>query len=232
MGGEGSGHHGHSGRPGKVGGSYPKDYEWTLTIKGGPGSGFHGHAGRPGLVGGSGSGSISGGKLGTATEEKVRRGLEVVLTHGNITGQEISISLDIDGTEVARSGGERIVTGFTPSPIVIHNHPKNMSFSPEDMAEMFKHQDIQHQFLITPDRTVYRLSRTDRTPINEWPGRVEREYLTIDDRPEYNIRRFEQTYIEEIGRPTGLDPVIFEKHHRIMAEVARNMGLDYRRYNE
>jgi hypothetical protein len=210
-------------------------YYWTLKLKkkgydpGQPRVPAGDPRGGQWTAGGAGRG-ISGGKLPSQTEQRILASLESALEHGRSTGNEVAVNLDIDGNEIGREPGERARATLNPSPIVVHNHPENMTFALEDIAGMFRWQSIQHNFLITPDGTIYRLSRTDRTPINEWPGRVEKEYYVIDDKPEYRINDFQKRYEAEVGHPVSLNDVIFEKYHREVVEIARIMGLDYERY--
>jgi hypothetical protein len=201
------------------------DYEWKLNVKYSPD--------QPRVS----AGDPRGGQwtaigAGNIVPDKA---LKEALDYGNKTGREISISLDESGQEVARDTGGKYdaesmahQVSLTPAHTMIHNHPKNVPPSLDDMALMFRHQGIQDLYTVTPDGTVYRISRTERTPKNEWPGRVEKEYYKVDDSVQ-GMREFMREREAQLGRRLTLDEAFAERHNLVMEKLAAVMGLDYHR---
>ena len=211
---------------------YHDEKRKEVDKKGGPGSGHWGHAGRPGMVGGSQSGGLYL-SLGKHARRNARLGIMDCQNHGLSTGNERVICLDNAGSKFGSIDGTND-TCFIPNDILdrtevmIHNHPSSSSFSPEDIAIFMTEPTMKHSMVIGHDGTLYRLSKTDKTPAmpENWAEGFPPIKKLYEAAVQKNFYEYQSRVLE--GKIAG--GVMWKQHtHEVSIEVSKALNLDYRR---
>lgn len=227
--GKGRGYHKpHRGRPGKRGGSLPREI-------------------KPESERGV---SRAMSKL---MREHIEFAVKNVQYYGLETGNEAAMVIAADGSQVnGRKTGTKstcnigeLITG--DEFVGVHNHPSNASFSGEDIALLFT-SNMQHLVVIGHDGTLYRMSRTNKTgTLEDLMGPQEYTHRGKPVRiTDYDYRRKGFFWLGDmhneqkqklkpkfqklvIGGKLAADEAWKEHSHQIAQRMAKELKLEYER---
>jgi len=211
---------------------YHDEKRKEVDKKGGEGSGHYGHAGRPGMVGGSQPGGLYLA-LDKHARRNARLGIMDCQKHGLDTGNERVISLGDTGSKIGIIDGTKD-TCLLPHDILdqtviqVHNHPSSSSFSPEDIGILMTEPTIKHSMVIGHDGTLYRISKTAKTPA--MPEDWAEGYPPIKKLYESEVQKNFYEYQARVRAGKIAGAVMWKQHtHEVSIEVSKALNLDYRR---
>jgi hypothetical protein len=177
-------------------------------------------------------------------EAETIRAINEVQAVGLGSGRECAYAIDRSGNKIDGTvGGEKdtvTITGLitADSFTLVHNHPTSKSLSPEDVAHVIA-GNYTHMIAVGHDGTLYRASRTSKTPsaLNVASGYVSQEAglsLTervfsqvVNDWELYSINHFgEMRRMVSEGRLSNRDANRLHAH-LAMTDLAEKYGLEY-----
>lgn len=204
FGGPGSGHYGHEGRPGQVGGSLPSDVSGVINE----------------II-----------KPSAEKAVKIADAIMQVHQHGQKTGNEMLVMLDKNGDNIGEYTGNQTGVAIAPNNInertyvmanaetEIHNHPWSISFSDDDINAFF-HSSARNSIVIAANGDIYVMVKPEgwkNVPSgNDW----KRYYFAAGDLilPKYNADT-------AAGMPT-LEATM-KWTHPLVEDFSKRMGLKY-----